>query len=85
MCCRWQNDTPCSATIRFPLEYVRWVIPKLSPSLGKLCWLIPQPLNRLVLPLRGGEMLIVARKIKPASEAADTAAARRTLAACGSC
>ena len=47
---------------RYSLEYVGWVLPNLSPTLGKLFRLIPKAFHKLVLPMRGGEMLIVARK-----------------------
>jgi 2-polyprenyl-3-methyl-5-hydroxy-6-metoxy-1,4-benzoquinol methylase len=54
---------------RYPVEYLRWVIPKLSPTLGKLFQLIPKLLDQLVRPMRGGEMLIIARKNRAAFEA----------------
>lgn len=49
-------------TKRLSLEYVGWVLPKLSPTLGRLFRLVPKAFHKLVLPLRGGEMLIIAQK-----------------------
>lgn len=47
---------------RYSLDYVIWIMPNLSPALGKVVQLIPRWARKLVLPLNGGEMLVVARK-----------------------
>lgn len=49
-------------TKRLSLEYVGWIIPKLSPSLGWVMKLVPKAIQKVVLPLRGGEMVIVAKR-----------------------
>lgn len=46
----------------YSLEYVVWLLPSLSPALGRVARFIPKFMQKLVLPFNGGEMLIVARK-----------------------
>ena len=48
----------------YSLEYINWIMPNFNASLARLCSYVPKVLRRFVLPLNGGEMLLLARKRK---------------------
>ncbi len=50
----------------YSLDYINWVMPNFNASLAKVCAAVPKFLRKFVLPLNGGEMLVVARKQAPA-------------------
>jgi SAM-dependent methyltransferase len=50
----------------YSLEYINWVMPNFNASLARLCSYVPKFLRRFVLPLNGGEMLVLAQKRKSA-------------------
>jgi 2-polyprenyl-3-methyl-5-hydroxy-6-metoxy-1,4-benzoquinol methylase len=64
--CGFEVARACSLWKWYSLEYINWIMPNFNPSLARVCSFVPKYLQRFVLPLNGGEMLIVARKRKPA-------------------
>ncbi len=50
----------------YSLEYINWIMPNFNASLARLCSYVPKFLRQFVLPLNGGEMLVLARNRKPA-------------------
>jgi SAM-dependent methyltransferase len=64
--CGFEVLRACSLWKWYSLEYINWIMPNFNPALARVCSYVPKFLRQFVLPLNGGEMLVLARKQKPA-------------------